>query len=184
MLKQAAGNINANRVADAALAASRQVWLAGLGAAVVTREWARNDAGHMFRALVREGSTVESRAIRVIGRRIESSVALATTAWSKLQRPHCRLSRRPPRNASARSRPRNRAVPSPAFRGRPATPSATPDCNRVAIKSRRRKASNNHEVLHVRRGSAPASQRRRDASGCSLTRGARAGGRRAARRHL
>ena len=37
MLKQAAGNINANRVADAALAASRQVWLAGLGAAVVTR---------------------------------------------------------------------------------------------------------------------------------------------------
>ena len=83
MLKQAAGNINANRVADAALAASRQVWLAGLGAAVVTREWARNDAGHMFRALVKEGSTVESRAIRVIGRRIESSVALATTAWNR-----------------------------------------------------------------------------------------------------
>jgi hypothetical protein len=83
MLKQAAGNINANRVADAALAASRQVWLAGLGAAVATRDWARNDAGHMFRALVKEGSTVESRAIRVIGRRIESSVALATTAWNR-----------------------------------------------------------------------------------------------------
>ncbi|HEV8258750.1 MAG TPA: phasin family protein [Casimicrobiaceae bacterium] len=83
MLKQAAGNINANRVADAALAASRQVWLAGLGAAVVTREWTRNDAGHMFRALVKEGSAVESRAIRVIGRRIESSVTLATTAWNR-----------------------------------------------------------------------------------------------------
>ena len=83
MLKQAEGNINANRVAEAALAASRQVWLAGLGAAVVTREWARNDAGHMFHALVKEGSTVESRAIRVIGRRIESSVALATTAWNR-----------------------------------------------------------------------------------------------------
>ena len=83
MLKQAAGNINVNRVADAALAASRQVWLAGLGAAVVTREWARKDAGHMFRALVREGSTVESQAIRVLGRRIESSIALATTTWSR-----------------------------------------------------------------------------------------------------
>ena len=83
MLKQAAGNINASRVADAALAASRQVWLAGLGAAVVTREWARNDAGHMFRALVKEGSTVESRTLRVIGRSIESSMALATTAWNR-----------------------------------------------------------------------------------------------------
>jgi len=83
MLKQAAANINANRVADAALAASRQVWLAGLGAAVVTREWVRNDAGHMFRALVKEGSTVESRTLRVIGRGIESSMALATTAWNR-----------------------------------------------------------------------------------------------------
>ncbi|TMH23524.1 MAG: hypothetical protein E6H64_03030 [Betaproteobacteria bacterium] len=83
MLKQAAGNINVNRVADAALAASRQVWLASLGAAVVTREWARKDAGHMFRALVKEGSTVESQAIRVLGRRIESSIALATTTWSR-----------------------------------------------------------------------------------------------------
>jgi poly(hydroxyalkanoate) granule associated protein phasin len=83
MLKQAAGNINANRVADAALAASRQMWLAGLGAAVVTREWARKDAGHMFRALVKEGSAVESRTLRVIGRSVESSIALATTAWNR-----------------------------------------------------------------------------------------------------
>ena len=83
MIKQAAGNISVNRVADAALAASRQVWLAGLGAAVVTREWARKDAGHMFRALVKEGSTVESQAIRVLGRRIESSIALATMTWNR-----------------------------------------------------------------------------------------------------
>jgi len=72
-----------NQVGNTVYAASRQVWLAGLGAAVVTREWARNDAGDMFRALVKEGSTVESRAIRVIGRSIESSVALATTAWNR-----------------------------------------------------------------------------------------------------
>jgi hypothetical protein len=79
MLNQAAGT----RVADTAFAASRQVWLAGLGAAIVTREWARNDAGDVFRALVREGSAVEARARRMIGRRFESSLALANTAWNR-----------------------------------------------------------------------------------------------------
>ena len=83
MMKQTAGNISVNRIADAALAASRQVWLAGLGAAVVTREWVRKDAGHLFRALIKEGSTVESQAIRVLGRSIESSIALATTTWHR-----------------------------------------------------------------------------------------------------
>jgi hypothetical protein len=82
MLKQAAGTLRTNRVADAAFAASRQVWLAGLGAAIVTRKWARNDAGHVFRTLVKEGAGVETRAIRVLGRRIESSIVLATTAWN------------------------------------------------------------------------------------------------------
>jgi hypothetical protein len=83
MLKQAAGNLNATRVADAALAASRQVWLASLGAAIVTREWARNDAGEVFRTLVKEGQGVEKRAIRVIGRQVDSSLALATSTWNK-----------------------------------------------------------------------------------------------------
>jgi hypothetical protein len=83
MLKQAAGTLRTNRVADAAFAASRQVWLAGLGAAIVTRKWARDDAGHVFRALVKEGAGVETRAIRVLGRRIESSIVVATTAWNR-----------------------------------------------------------------------------------------------------
>ena len=83
MLKQAALNLNVNRFADSAFAVSRQVWLAGLGAAVMTRDWARNDVGHVFRNLVKEGSTVEAKAARVVGRRIESSIALATTAWNR-----------------------------------------------------------------------------------------------------
>jgi len=58
MLKPTAERLNAGRFADAAIAASRQVWLAGLGAAMVTRDWARNDASHVFRALVKEGATV------------------------------------------------------------------------------------------------------------------------------
>jgi hypothetical protein len=49
----------------------------------MTRDWARNDAGHVFRTLVKEGSTVEAKAARVVGRRIESSIALATTAWNR-----------------------------------------------------------------------------------------------------
>ena len=83
MLKQAAGNGGADRIADVVLAAPRQVWLAGLGAAVVTRQWARNDAGHVFRTLVKEGSHVEARTIRIIGRQLDSSIVLATTAWNR-----------------------------------------------------------------------------------------------------
>ena len=41
MEKQTMNDMNASRLADAAFAASRQVWLAGLGAAAVTRQWAR-----------------------------------------------------------------------------------------------------------------------------------------------
>jgi hypothetical protein len=83
MLKQVADNLNATRFADTALAASRQVWLAGLGAAIVTREWARSDAGQVFRTLVKEGQVVEKRAIRVIGSQVDSSLSLATSTWNK-----------------------------------------------------------------------------------------------------
>jgi hypothetical protein len=82
MLKVAQENFNAARVADTALVASRQIWLAGLGAAVVTRQWAANDAGHMFRSLVKEGAVVEGRARRVIGRQVDNSIALATSLWN------------------------------------------------------------------------------------------------------
>jgi hypothetical protein len=78
MLKATANNFNTAIVTDAA----RQVWLAGLGAATVTRQWAAKDAGPMFRSLVREGEMVEGRARRVIGRQVGNSIALATAAWN------------------------------------------------------------------------------------------------------
>ena len=74
---------NGNPISDAAFAASRQVWLASLGAAAVTREWARTEAGKTFRTLVKHGSTVENRAIRVLGDRIETSIANATSIWKQ-----------------------------------------------------------------------------------------------------
>ena len=63
--------------------ASRQVWLAGLGAAVVTRDWAEREAGNVIRMLVKEGTAVESRAFRLVGDQVESSVTRANVLWKK-----------------------------------------------------------------------------------------------------
>lgn len=63
--------------------AYRQVWLAGLGAAVVTRDWAQAEAAPLFRNLVKEGTLVESRTIRIVGDRIEGSVARANAVWKR-----------------------------------------------------------------------------------------------------
>jgi hypothetical protein len=63
------------------LAASRQVWLASLGAAVVTREWAQHEAGALFRTLVKEGTAVESRTFRKVGDRLEGSITMANSLW-------------------------------------------------------------------------------------------------------
>ena len=83
MQKQSMNDMNASRLADAAFAASRQVWLAGLGAAAVTRHWARNQAGNTMRALIKEGSAVESQAIRVLGNGVETSLATANSIWAR-----------------------------------------------------------------------------------------------------
>ncbi len=71
---------------EAALAASRKVWLAGLGATVVTRDWVESEGGHVFRTLVRQGTVVESRAIRFLGDRVETSFTNANTMWKKTRR--------------------------------------------------------------------------------------------------
>ena len=63
---------------EAMIAVPRQFWLASLGAAAVTREWARKDARPMFRALVKAGSTVESAALRRAEHQVNASVRQAT----------------------------------------------------------------------------------------------------------
>jgi hypothetical protein len=75
--------VYSNPVANAAIEASRQVWLAGLGAAAYTREWARKDAGRTFRALVKEGSVVESQAVRMINQRVQQSVHNASALFNQ-----------------------------------------------------------------------------------------------------
>ena len=75
-----------NRLGEAAIAASRQVWLASLGAAVVTRDWVQTEAGSKFKALVREGSVVESQAVRFVGDRLETSISMANSVWKETRR--------------------------------------------------------------------------------------------------
>ena len=79
-------NTRAGTVGDTFFAASRQVWLASLGAAVVTREWAQKEAGTVLRTLVKEGSAVESRAVRIVGDQVETSFAKANAIWSKARK--------------------------------------------------------------------------------------------------
>ena len=86
MLKQATNNFQPNHMTEAAYAASRQVWLAGLGVAVVARDWVQHESGHVFKSLVKEGTAVESRAIRFVGDRIETSMTRANTVWRRTRR--------------------------------------------------------------------------------------------------
>ena len=79
-------NFQPNRLSEAAMLASRQMWLASLGAAVVTRDWVQTEAGDVFKTLVKEGTVVESRAIRFVGDRIENSVSVANTVWKQTRR--------------------------------------------------------------------------------------------------
>ena len=71
------------RIANPMINASRQVWLASLGAAVVTRDWAQSEAGNVFRSLVKEGTLVESKTIRMVGDRLESTITVANTVWKR-----------------------------------------------------------------------------------------------------
>lgn len=75
-----------NRLGEAAINASRQMWLASLGAAVVTRDWVQTEAGGVFKTLVKEGTVVESRAIRFVGDRIENSVSFANSVWRETRK--------------------------------------------------------------------------------------------------
>ena len=74
---------NEVRIANPMLKASRQVWLASLGAAVVTRDWAQSEAGNVFRSLVKEGTVVESRTIRLVGDRLESTITVASGMFKR-----------------------------------------------------------------------------------------------------
>lgn len=79
-------NFQPNRLGEAAMNAPRQMWLASLGAAVVTRDWVQTEAGDVFKTLVKEGTVVETRAIRFVGNRLETSFTFANSVWKETRR--------------------------------------------------------------------------------------------------
>jgi hypothetical protein len=86
MLKTATPNLQPRQFSEQMIAASRQVWLASLGAAAVSREWAQKEVTETMKILVREGSAVESRAIRFVGDQIEASMTRANSVWKHTRR--------------------------------------------------------------------------------------------------
>ena len=83
MLKQTAQDFNAGRMRTPHSPPRARSGLPGWAPRSSRRDWARNDAGHVFRALVKEGASVESRAIRVIGKQLDPSIATATSRGTK-----------------------------------------------------------------------------------------------------
>lgn len=86
MQRQTRTNFYPYQFGEAALVASRKIWLAGLGATVVTRDWMQSEADHVFRTLVKQGTVVESRAIQFVGDRVESSFTRANSMWKQTRR--------------------------------------------------------------------------------------------------
>ena len=79
-------NSRAASAGDVLFNASRALWLASLGAAVVTRDWAEKEASGVLRNLVREGTAVESRAFRFVGDRLDTSFQRANSLWKRARR--------------------------------------------------------------------------------------------------
>ena len=83
MQRQSTISFRPYQLGENALAAPRQMWLASLGAAAVTREWVQSEARQTFKSLVKEGTIVESRAVTFVGDQIEGSMNRANTLWKQ-----------------------------------------------------------------------------------------------------
>jgi hypothetical protein len=74
-------SFNPYQLGENALAAPRQMWLAGLGAAALTSDWVQGEARKTFKSLVKEGTVVETRAVTFVSGRIEDSMTRANGVW-------------------------------------------------------------------------------------------------------
>ena len=76
-------NARAAYVGETVIAMPRQMWLASLGAAVVTRDWAEKEARPMLKHLIKEGTVVETKAVRMVGDKVDSAFERANTFWRR-----------------------------------------------------------------------------------------------------
>ena len=116
-LKQASINFQPGHLSEAAIAASRQVWLASLGAAVVTRDWVQTrsrhrvqDAGQGRHRRRVAGHPLRRRPARRLGRRARTRCGGAPGTPSRRRfaptpTPRSRIVQRNPADVAAEDRP-------------------------------------------------------------------------------
>jgi len=153
-------SVQPNRLGEAAINASRQVWLASLGAAVVTRDWMQTEAGDVFKTLVKEGTVVESRAIRFVGDRIENSVSFANSVWKETRKTVESTVKQAADAAVSIAQQVQQALPVslPAFAIPGAAKSAKPKTVRRATKAAKKPARGN-VAKHAKRARKAATKR-------------------------
>ena len=153
-------SVQPNRLGEAAINASRQVWLASLGAAVVTRDWMQTEAGDVFKTLVKEGTVVESRAIRFVGDRIENSVSFANSVWKETRKTVESTVKQAADAAVSIAQQVQQALPVslPAFEIPGAAKRAKPKTVRRATKAAKKPARGN-VAKHARRARKAATKR-------------------------
>lgn len=74
------------RIGERVLDASRQAWLATLGAAAVAREWVGSEAAPLFRRLATEGASVESQVMRNLRTTLETRIARGNRRLRRMRR--------------------------------------------------------------------------------------------------
>ncbi len=100
MSKQASFNrnvVSTNALAESAFFASRQAWLAGLGAASISREWARHEAGNTVPRAGSQGlgsrekrDSSHRRPRRIVGCDRDFALARRTRNRACHRQPACR----------------------------------------------------------------------------------------------
>jgi hypothetical protein len=86
-----------NRISEAAIHASRQMWLASLGAAVVTLDWMQAAAGVVFKTLVKEGTVIERLARVKKSADFQTPVSFANSVWKETKTVESTVKRPPTR---------------------------------------------------------------------------------------
>src|SRR5438477_6545370 len=81
MLKNAKEKLTDKELVNNMLKSTHEIWLAGLGA----YGKAQDEGSKAFASLVKTGTQVETRAIKVAGEKIEQVVADTTKRWNDVQ---------------------------------------------------------------------------------------------------
>lgn len=80
-LKQLAGGVTENQLANTIKESAQQIWLAGLGAFAK----AQQEGTKVFDALVKEGEAIHSKTRKAAGEKVTEFAGKATGTWDRLE---------------------------------------------------------------------------------------------------